>query len=160
MLAITGASAALALSDIPLDKTIAGVRVGLVDGEYVINPTFAQRKDSRLDLIVAGSAEGLVRIGPISGGEPRILVAHDGPVLAVAVSSDGRWIASTGADRTIRLWPMPDLSRPPLHTLSRGDLLARLASLTNLRVVADTGSPTGWKVAIGPFPGWEETPRW
>src|SRR5215470_14664710 len=45
VLAITGASAALALSDIPFEKTIAGVRVGLVDGQYVINPTFAQRKE-------------------------------------------------------------------------------------------------------------------
>src|SRR6188474_1952955 len=59
VLAITGASAALALSDIPLQKTIAGVRVGLVDGRYVINPTFAQRKESKLDLVVAGSKDGL-----------------------------------------------------------------------------------------------------
>src|SRR5712675_2481025 len=44
VLAITGASAALALSDIPFEKTIAGVRVGLLDGQYVINPTFEQRK--------------------------------------------------------------------------------------------------------------------
>ena len=43
VLAITGASAALALSEIPFEKTIAGVRVGLVDGQYIINPTFAQR---------------------------------------------------------------------------------------------------------------------
>src|SRR5216117_1701246 len=45
VLAITGASAALAISSIPLEKTIAGVRVGLVGSEYVINPTFAQRKE-------------------------------------------------------------------------------------------------------------------
>ena len=38
VLAITGASAALALSEIPFEKTIAGVRVGLVDGQYVVNP--------------------------------------------------------------------------------------------------------------------------
>src|SRR5258705_6205679 len=62
VLAITGASAALALSDVPLDKTIASVRVGLVDGQYVINPTFAQRKESKLDLIVAGSKDGLVMV--------------------------------------------------------------------------------------------------
>src|ERR687893_3142329 len=48
VLAITGASAALALSGIPFTRTIAGVRVGLVGSEYVINPTFAQRRDSRL----------------------------------------------------------------------------------------------------------------
>jgi polyribonucleotide nucleotidyltransferase len=62
VLAITGASAALALSEIPFEKTIAGVRVGLVDGQYVINPTFQQRKESKLDLIVAGSKDGLVMV--------------------------------------------------------------------------------------------------
>jgi polyribonucleotide nucleotidyltransferase len=62
VLAITGASAALALSEIPFEKTIAGVRVGLIDGQYVINPTFAQRKESRLDLVVAGTNEGIVMV--------------------------------------------------------------------------------------------------
>src|SRR5713101_6866697 len=62
VLAITGASAAIALSAIPLEKTIAGVRIGLVDGQYVINPTFEQRRRSTLDLIVAGSMDGLVRV--------------------------------------------------------------------------------------------------
>src|SRR4249919_1858578 len=62
VLAITGASAALAVSEIPFQKTIAGVRVGLVDGQYVINPTFQQRKQSRLDLVVAGSKDGLVMV--------------------------------------------------------------------------------------------------
>src|SRR5215217_6811082 len=50
VLAITGASAALALSEIPLEKTIAGVRVGMVNGSYVINPTYPERKQSALDL--------------------------------------------------------------------------------------------------------------
>src|SRR6188474_973251 len=54
VLAITGASAALAISEIPFAKTIAGVRIGLVDGQYVVNPTFLQRKQSQLDLVVAG----------------------------------------------------------------------------------------------------------
>jgi len=62
VLAITGASAAIALSEIPFEKTIAGVRVGLVDGQFVINPTFEQRKQSRLDLVVAGSRDGLVMV--------------------------------------------------------------------------------------------------
>src|SRR5438128_10204114 len=52
VLAITGASAALALSEIPLEKTIAGVRIGLIDGSYVVNPTYEPRKQSRIDLIV------------------------------------------------------------------------------------------------------------
>jgi len=62
VLALTGASAALALSEIPLKKTIAGVRIGLVDGGYIVNPTFEQRKNSELDLVVAGSMDGLVMV--------------------------------------------------------------------------------------------------
>jgi polyribonucleotide nucleotidyltransferase len=62
VLAITGASAALALSDIPFQKTVAGVRVGLVDGKYIVNPTFKQRKESKLDLVVAGTKDGLVMV--------------------------------------------------------------------------------------------------
>src|SRR3979409_2297633 len=62
VLAITGASAALALSGIPFEKTIAGVRVGLVDGQSVVNPTFLQRKEGKLDIIVVGSMDGLVMV--------------------------------------------------------------------------------------------------
>src|SRR5437764_10977658 len=62
VLALTGASAALAISDIPFENTIAGVRVGLIDGQHVINPTFEQRKESLLDLMVAGSKDGLVMV--------------------------------------------------------------------------------------------------
>ena len=62
VLAITGASAALALSGIPFTRSIAGVRMGLVDGDLVVNPTFEQRKRSRLDLIVAGTKDGIVMV--------------------------------------------------------------------------------------------------
>jgi polyribonucleotide nucleotidyltransferase len=62
VLAITGASAALALSSIPQARTLAGVRVGFVDGDFVINPTFEQRKRSALDLVVAGSKDGIVMV--------------------------------------------------------------------------------------------------
>jgi len=62
VLAITGASAALAISEIPFEKTVAGVRVGLVNNEYVINPTYSERKQSALDLIVAGTRDGIVMV--------------------------------------------------------------------------------------------------
>jgi polyribonucleotide nucleotidyltransferase len=62
VLALTGAGAALALSEIPVARTIAGVRVGLIDGEYIVNPTFEQRRKSRLDLTVAGTAEAIVMV--------------------------------------------------------------------------------------------------
>ena len=60
--AMIGASIALSISDIPWNGPIAGVFVGLVDGEYVINPTAAQREKSVLELTVAGSAEKVVMI--------------------------------------------------------------------------------------------------
>src|SRR4029077_8059644 len=62
VLALTGASAALAISSIPFQKTIAGVRVGQVDGQFIINPTYDQRRKSRLDLVIAGSKDGLVMV--------------------------------------------------------------------------------------------------
>ena len=62
VLAVTGAGCALALSEMPFQKTIAGVRVGYVDGQYVINPTFKQRKESALDLIIAGSADAIMMV--------------------------------------------------------------------------------------------------
>jgi len=62
VLAITGASAALALSSIPFQKTIAGVRVGQVEGKFIINPTYEQRRKSSLDLVIAGSKDGLVMV--------------------------------------------------------------------------------------------------
>jgi polyribonucleotide nucleotidyltransferase len=62
VLAITGSSAALSLSSIPFQKTTAGVRVGLLDGAYVINPTYSERKRSTIDLIVAGTADAIVMV--------------------------------------------------------------------------------------------------
>src|SRR5262244_1943136 len=62
VLAITGASAALYLSDIPFYNPIAGVRVGLVEGKYVVNPTYEQQRNSTLNLIVAGSDEAIVMV--------------------------------------------------------------------------------------------------
>ena len=72
----------------------------------------------------------------------------------------GRWVASGSEDTTVRIWPMPDLSKPPLHTLPHDELLAKLKTLTNLRVVRDEADPTGWTLTHDPFPGWETVPTW
>jgi polyribonucleotide nucleotidyltransferase len=62
VIAITGASCALYLSDIPFSTPIAGVRVGLIEGRYIINPTYDEVRDSRLNLIVAGTEEAIVMV--------------------------------------------------------------------------------------------------
>jgi len=59
VIAITGASCALYLSDIPFPNPIAGVRIGLIDGRYIVNPTYDEVRESRLNLIVAGTEEAI-----------------------------------------------------------------------------------------------------
>ena len=62
VMALIGASAALLVSDIPFDNPIGAVRVGFLDGNFVLNPTYAQRAESELDLVVAGHTDGLCMI--------------------------------------------------------------------------------------------------
>ena len=62
VIAITGASCALYLSDIPFNNPIAGIRIGLIDGKYIINPTFDERRESDLNLIVAGTEEAICMV--------------------------------------------------------------------------------------------------
>jgi len=62
VIAITGASCALFLSDIPFLNPIAGVRIGLIEGRYIINPTYDEVRESRLNLIVAGTEEAIVMV--------------------------------------------------------------------------------------------------
>src|SRR5829696_7260824 len=60
--AITGASCAMYLSDIPFETPIAGVRIGLIEGKYIINPSYDERRDSQLNLVVAGTEEAIVMV--------------------------------------------------------------------------------------------------
>lgn len=62
VLGINAASAALAISDIPFDGPIAGVRVGRIDGEFVVNPTYQELENSDLDLVMAGSREAVLTV--------------------------------------------------------------------------------------------------
>ena len=62
VLSIVGASAALSISSIPFDGPIAGCRIGYVDGQMVVNPTFEQMESSTMELIVAGSKDAVVMV--------------------------------------------------------------------------------------------------
>ena len=62
IIAINAASAAVVISDIPFGGPIAAVRVGLVGNEYVINPTFSQIEESKLDIVVAGTRDGITMV--------------------------------------------------------------------------------------------------
>jgi polyribonucleotide nucleotidyltransferase len=60
--AMIGASAALALSGIPFNGPIGAARVGYLDGQYVLNPTMSELKSSQLNLVVAGTAQGVLMV--------------------------------------------------------------------------------------------------
>ena len=60
--AMIGASAALTISGVPFDGPMGAARVGFIDGEYVLNPTFEQLEDSYLDMVVAGTDEAVLMV--------------------------------------------------------------------------------------------------
>lgn len=62
ILGLVGASAALHVSDIPFSRPIGAVRIALVDGQFVINPTYEQRATAQSDFVVAGHQDGLIMI--------------------------------------------------------------------------------------------------
>jgi polyribonucleotide nucleotidyltransferase len=62
ILGLLGASAALTISDIPFDGPVAGVRIGLFDDEFVVNPPFKKLEASKLDLVVASTKDAVVMI--------------------------------------------------------------------------------------------------
>jgi polyribonucleotide nucleotidyltransferase len=77
ILSINGASAALTLSDIPWSGPVGAVRIGDIDGELVVNPTFHQLIDSKLDVVVAGTANAVMMVEGEANGIPeeRLLAA-------------------------------------------------------------------------------------
>ena len=60
ILGVVGASAALSISDIPFEGPLGATRVGYLDGRFIINPTFAELETSMLDLVVAGTSDGIL----------------------------------------------------------------------------------------------------
>ncbi|WP_420239883.1 polyribonucleotide nucleotidyltransferase [Telmatobacter bradus] len=62
VVAINGAAAALALSDIPFSAIVGAVRIGRVNGEFVVNPTYTERKETSINIMVVGHKDGIVMI--------------------------------------------------------------------------------------------------
>src|SRR5437667_316582 len=60
--AINGSSCALTLSDIPFLGPIGAVRVGLLNGQFIVNPTYSERREGLLNIMVVGTAEGIVMV--------------------------------------------------------------------------------------------------
>jgi polyribonucleotide nucleotidyltransferase len=70
ILATMGASTALCMSEIPFSEPVSSVRVGYIDGQYVINPTFTQLQNSQLDLVVASTRDAVMMVEAGAQGVP------------------------------------------------------------------------------------------
>src|SRR5882672_7457168 len=76
-LAIVGAGASLAISDIPFQHVLGGVRVGMIDGKLIANPTYEETKLSKVNIVVAGTEGGIVMVesGAQQASEEEVLDA-------------------------------------------------------------------------------------
>jgi len=119
--------------------------------------------DPVADIAVSGHPDGELRVGQLFSEEYHLLLGHqEGYAMTEAISPDGKWLASLGADGAAYLWPVPDLSKPPFHTLPYDELMARLNALTNFRAVTNEDSHTGYTIEpdFTAYHGWAEVPEW
>ncbi len=112
VLGIVGAGAALAISDVPFHHLVSAVRVGMVDGKYIANPTYTEARASKLNIIVAGTEQGLVMVeaGAQQVSEEDVLGAlefgHNNVKKIVAVLKD--LVAAAGKTKRTFTPAVPD----------------------------------------------------
>ena len=112
-------------------------------------------------LLATGSQDGTIRVSRTTAdAPPHLLLGQEGAIYCLAFSTDGRWLAASGEAFDIRVWPVPDVARPPVHLLPRDRFLNLLRSHTNLRAVRDAASPGGYRLTPDAFPGWSNVPEW
>ncbi len=99
-------------------------------------------------LVATASLDRAVRVGRLTGEEPHLLLGLSGPAVAVAIAPEGEWIFAGGSEELL-MWPMPDLTTDPLHKLPLDQLLQRLQSWSNLRLIEDAETSGGSRLEIG-----------
>ena len=110
--AMIGASCALAISDIPFGGPIGGVRVGLVDGQFILNPTVEQQEKSDLNLVVAGTKDAVMMVEAGANEVPEatildaIMYGHD--VIRAIVAFQEDMVAKIGKPkRELKRYEIP-----------------------------------------------------
>lgn len=127
--ALNGAAAALEISDIPFHGPVAAVRVGKIDGRLVINPTNSQLKESSLNIIVAGSPQGLVMV---EGGSS--MVQEEEVLEAIFFAQEQMQPILAAITRMREELGLP--KRPAPELPDYGDLPQRIETLVRERILA------------------------
>ena len=120
VLAIVGAGAALAISDIPFPYLLGGVRVALVKGSFRANPSYEETKDARLSIVVAGTEEGIVMVeaGGNEASEAEVIDAIEfGHDCCKKIAAGIRELVKV-AGKPKRTFTPPEINKTILETIS------------------------------------------
>lgn len=104
------------------------------------------------ELVANIAPDRTLQVGPSTGEDPHLLFG--GGWAATFHPAGDRLLTCWGL---LRIWPVRGR---PFHTLPKDELLARLRSMTNCRVVPEETNLAGYRLEVGPFPGWESVPLW
>lgn len=131
VLALIGASAALAISGVPFMEIVAASRVGMIDGQLILNPTWEQLQKSQLDLVVAGTKDSVMMIESEADflTESQMLEAvrfgHDGFQPAIKLIEELKATAGKPAWETTELFP--EALKNEIRKLTKDDITAAFA---------------------------------
>jgi polyribonucleotide nucleotidyltransferase len=125
IIAMIGCSAALTLSGIPFFGPVAAARVGYANGEYLLNPTSEQLKDSRLDLVVAGTAEGVLMVESQAQELPEEVMLGAVTFGHNAFQAVIQAIIALAEHAAKEPWPLAEVSDEQKALAARVDALAR-----------------------------------
>jgi len=150
IVALVGASAALTISGIPFFGPIGAARVGMIDGAYVLNPTFDEMKESKLDLVVAGTREGVLMVeseaeelteadmlGAVNFGHDHMQAVINGIIeLAEAAAKDPRPLPEEPAEAESISKTLAGFSADLEKAYSIADKTSRQAAIAEVKAAA------------------------
>ena len=150
IVAIIGASAALTISGIPFFGPIGAARVGMIDGEYVLNPSLSQMKDSNLDLVVAGTREGVlmveseaseldenIMLGAVNFGHEAMQTVIDAIIsLAEVAAKDPRPLPEEPAEADAISKAFKSFGKPLAEAYKIADKTSRQAAIAEIKAEA------------------------
>ena len=150
IVAMIGASAALTISGIPFFGPIGAARVGMIDGEYVLNPSLSQMKDSNLDLVVAGTREGVlmveseaseldenIMLGAVNFGHEAMQTVIDAIIsLAEVAAKDPRPLPEEPAEADAISKAFKSFGKPLAEAYKIADKASRQAAIAEIKAEA------------------------
>ena len=139
---ITGAATALLMSEIPFTVPIAAVKVGMINGNYIINPTLAQQADSKINIIVAGTQDSVVMIegGAKEASEEEIVnaIKKAQPEIARIIEIQTEIVNSAGKEKVSMFAPYVEETLVAEITNAVGDNIDQLLQFKDKKVREDS----------------------